>query len=289
MKSSTSRTRDPTTEAGPGDLGRVDRRCRRANGAPPATGSGRPISRGRRPPAGAVAAGAEAGSGGGPAQVRGAGAGAGAGVGAGGAAAAGAGAGVGAGGGGAAATGAGAGGAGAAGAGAATAPSALTTASTVPTSTVSPSWTRISANVPAAGDGTSESTLSVDTSKSGSSRATASPTALSHLVIVPSVTVSPSWGMVTSANVQPPSGERQHRLTERLRQRGMRLDELPHLLGRGLPVHRHVPLPQLLGHPRAPPCAHRGSARPGRREAARRSTFTRPSVSPTIRARLLPP
>ena len=84
---------------------------------------------------------------------------------------------------------------------AAPAPSALTTARTVPTSTVSPSWTRISARRPAAGDGTSESTLSVETSKSGSSRATASPTYLSHLVTVPSVTVSPSWGIVTSANV----------------------------------------------------------------------------------------
>jgi hypothetical protein len=62
----------------------------------------------------------------------------------------------------------------------------------VPTSTVSPSCTRISAKVPAAGDGTSESTLSVETSKSGSSRATASPTAFNHFVMVPSVTVSPS-------------------------------------------------------------------------------------------------
>ena len=41
-----------------------------------------------------------------------------------------------------------------------------------PTSTVSPSGTRISVSTPAAGDGTSESTLSVETSKSGSSRST---------------------------------------------------------------------------------------------------------------------
>ena len=92
----------------------------------------------------------------------------------------------------------------------------------------------------AAGDGTSESTLSVETSKSGSSRATASPTDLNHLVIVPSVTVSPSCGMVTSANVQPPSGQGQHCLAERLGQGRVRLDELRHLLGRGLPVDGQV-------------------------------------------------
>jgi hypothetical protein len=59
--------------------------------------------------------------------------------------------------------------------------------------------TLISAMKPAVGDGTSVSTLSVETSNSGSSTATGSPTFLNHLVIVPSVTVSPSWGMVTSA------------------------------------------------------------------------------------------
>ena len=72
------------------------------------------------------------------------------------------------------------------------------TASRVPTSTVSPSPTRISVTTPAVIAGTSESTLSVDTSKSGSSTATASPTCLNHFVIVPSVTVSPSCGIVTS-------------------------------------------------------------------------------------------
>jgi len=44
----------------------------------------------------------------------------------------------------------------------------------------------ISVNVPAAGDGISASTLSVEISKSGSSRWTVSPGFLSHLVIVPS-------------------------------------------------------------------------------------------------------
>jgi hypothetical protein len=57
---------------------------------------------------------------------------------------------------------------------------------------------RISVNVPDAGAGTSESTLSVETSNSGSSAVTASPTCLIHRVIVPSVTVSPSWGIVMS-------------------------------------------------------------------------------------------
>ncbi len=111
------------------------------------------------------------------------------------------GAGAGAGGGGGAA--AAGGGAGAAGGGAAVAAPALSpiTARRTPTSTVSPSGTRISVTTPAAGDGTSESTLSVDTSKSGSSRATVSPTAFIHRVTVPSVTVSPNCGIVTSANV----------------------------------------------------------------------------------------
>src|SRR5205085_1788541 len=77
--------------------------------------------------------------------------------------------------------------------------SELTTASLVPTSTVSPSSTRISARYPDSGDGTSESTLSVETSNRGSSSLTSSPTDLNHLVMVPSVTVSPSWGMVMSA------------------------------------------------------------------------------------------
>jgi len=137
----------------------------------------------------------------------------------------GAGAGAGEAGGGAGATGAGAGaagaGAGAAGAsgsaagGAAPAVAASPiTARRTPTSTVSPSGTRISVRTPAAGDGTSESTLSVETSNRGSSRATVSPMAFIHRVTVPSVTVSPNCGIVTSANVQSPSGQRHHRLAE---------------------------------------------------------------------------
>ena len=91
-----------------------------------------------------------------------------------------------------------------------------TTARTVPTSTVSPSGTRISDTTPPAGEGTSESTLSVETSNSGSSRSTGSPTCFSQRVIVPSVTVSPSCGMITSANVQSPSGESEGGLAEPL-------------------------------------------------------------------------
>ena len=64
----------------------------------------------------------------------------------------------------------------------------------VPTGTVSPACTRISRITPSYGLGISESTLSVDTSNSGSSNATASPTFLSQLPTVPSVTVSPELG-----------------------------------------------------------------------------------------------
>src|SRR3984957_4297924 len=130
------------------------------------------------------------------------------------------------------------------------APSPIT-ASFTPTSTVSPSGTRISLRTPAAGEGTSESTLSVETSNSGSSRSTASPTAFIQRVIVPSVTVSPSCGIITSANVQSPSAQREHGLTECLGQRGVRLNELRHFLGEGLPVHREIAGPELLGHPGA--------------------------------------
>ena len=50
--------------------------------------------------------------------------------------------------------------------------------------------------MPEAGAGTSASTLSVETSTSGSSASTRSPTCLSHSRTVPSVTDSPIWGMV---------------------------------------------------------------------------------------------
>ena len=71
-------------------------------------------------------------------------------------------------------------------------------ASTAPTGAVSPLPTRTSTSTPSYGLGISESTLSVLTSYSGSSNATVSPTCLSQLPIVPSVTVSPSLGIVMS-------------------------------------------------------------------------------------------
>src|SRR5437763_14760345 len=64
--------------------------------------------------------------------------------------------------------------------------------------TVVPSCTRTSASTPALGEGISVSTLSVEISKSGSSRSTRSPGFLSHFVRVPSTMLSPIWGITTS-------------------------------------------------------------------------------------------
>src|SRR5208283_1056137 len=86
--------------------------------------------------------------------------------------------------------------------GAATAPAlSAMMHTTVLICTVAPSATLISCNVPAAGDGISASTLSVEISKSGSSRSTLSPTFLSHLVMVPSVIDSPICGITTSVGI----------------------------------------------------------------------------------------
>ena len=79
------------------------------------------------------------------------------------------------------------------------------TASSPPTSTVSSSCTAIESSVPATGDGISVSTLSVETSSSGSSTATESPTCLSQRVTVPSVTDSPSAGMFTAVPLAEPA------------------------------------------------------------------------------------
>src|SRR5436189_1914056 len=54
-------------------------------------------------------------------------------------------------------------------------------------------------SVPATGDGTSASTLSVEISSRASSFSILSPTDLSHLETVPSVIDSPIWGITTSA------------------------------------------------------------------------------------------
>src|SRR5215467_881260 len=90
----------------------------------------------------------------------------------------------------------------AAGAGAAAAlPAASMVATTVLMGTVWPSLTLISFSTPAEGEGISASTLSVEISKSGSSRSTLSPGFFSHLVMVPSKILSPIWGITTSAAI----------------------------------------------------------------------------------------
>src|SRR3954451_4556312 len=74
-------------------------------------------------------------------------------------------------------------------------------ASFAPTSTVSPSCTRICVTTPDAGLGTSVSTLSVEISRSGSSASTVSPSRFSHFVTVPSETDTPICGIATSVAV----------------------------------------------------------------------------------------
>src|SRR5687767_7557499 len=75
------------------------------------------------------------------------------------------------------------------------------TASSEPTSAVSSSATTIRCSTPAAGDGISVSTLSVETSSNGSSASTWSPSCFNQRVTVPSVTLSPSRGMVTDTGM----------------------------------------------------------------------------------------
>ena len=74
-------------------------------------------------------------------------------------------------------------------------PSPAITATTAPTSAVSPACTLISVSVPAVIDGTSIDTLSVSISNRLSPGFTASPADLNHFVILPSATVSPSCGI----------------------------------------------------------------------------------------------
>jgi hypothetical protein len=69
---------------------------------------------------------------------------------------------------------------------------------TVPTSTVSPTCTMISATRPVAGDSTSVSILSVEIAAMISSAVTQSPTCFFHSTTVPSATDTPIWGIVTS-------------------------------------------------------------------------------------------
>ena len=126
---------------------------------------------------------------------------------------------------GAAGTGAGVGGGGGAGAGAAfgaaagarvgaaagaaatptLSPASAMTPMTLSTATVLPASWRILASVPAAGEGTSASTLSVEISSSGSSLPTCCPSLLNHLTIVPSVIDSPICGITTLTGIGLPS------------------------------------------------------------------------------------
>src|SRR6202453_2120696 len=87
-------------------------------------------------------------------------------------------------------------------------PGTLRVATTALICTVVPACTLISASTPAAGDGISASTLSVEISKRGSSCCTASPGFFNHLVMVPSKIDSPIWGMITSvrAGAAVPAG-----------------------------------------------------------------------------------
>ena len=61
--------------------------------------------------------------------------------------------------------------------------------------------TSIASKVPATGEGISVSTLSVETSSSASSTVTSSPTFFNQRVTVPSLTLSPSAGMVITVPV----------------------------------------------------------------------------------------
>ena len=71
-------------------------------------------------------------------------------------------------------------------------------AMTSPTGMVSFTWAIISTIVPVAGEGISESTLSVEISNKVSSLAILSPTCFFHSRIVPSVIDSPILGITTS-------------------------------------------------------------------------------------------
>src|SRR5436305_11698032 len=101
----------------------------------------------------------------------------------------------------------------------------------VPTGTVVPSATKSFVTVPATGEGTSVSTLSVEISNSGSSALTWSPSFFSHFKIVPSTIVSPSCGIwIDVTTTSSPGGQtidgrldvgdlRQERVLERRRER----------------------------------------------------------------------
>ena len=86
---------------------------------------------------------------------------------------------------------------------AAPSPFSVISASGVPTFTVWPSPTRMLVTTPPTSAGTSALTLSVTTSNSGSYWATLSPTLTSHRSMVPSVTDSPSCGILIVVAIGP--------------------------------------------------------------------------------------
>jgi hypothetical protein len=100
-------------------------------------------------------------------------------------------------------------------AGEGSAPSGAISASFVPTSTVSPSWTKIFATTPVPGLGTSVSTLSVEISSSAWSASIVSPSLRSHLTIVPSETETPICGITTSIIVPVAISRRRVRAARR--------------------------------------------------------------------------
>ena len=114
-------------------------------------------------------------------------------------------------------------------------------ASSVPTWTVSPSGTLICRIFPATGEGTSVSTLSVEISKRGSSRSTDSPSCFSHLVMVPSTTVSPSCGIVTGVATSILLHGRFGRPIEASIAVPSR--RFPHIVWRGLPARANMASP----------------------------------------------
>ena len=108
-------------------------------------------------------------------------------------------------------------------------------------------------------------------------------------MIVPSVTVSPSCGIVMSANVETPSGEGEHRLAEGLGKRRVRLDELTRSRRAWLPSSP-TGTPARAARSPTGPTMWTPSSRPARPSGSfSQMTFTRPSVSPRMRARPLPP
>jgi len=126
-------------------------------------------------------------------------------------------------------------------------------ASTVPTSTVSSTVTRISATTPVTGAGTSVSILSVEMSQIASSAPIRSPTSTRQPMMVPSATDTPIWGIVTSTRAESVREEvtarllyafdgRKHRLLQRRRERHRHV-------GRGHPDDRAVEILEgLLGY-----------------------------------------